>query len=78
MKHRTVVSVSVIVLGTYWFARFVESPIEEQLEKIYVLTPLFLCAFFGLDWYRSKDLEERIKKLETKLAELEASAVPQT
>jgi hypothetical protein len=71
VKHGTVIAFSVIVIGVYWWSRFGEVSVETQLERIYSLTPLYLCLIFGLDWYRSKDIEERLKKLESAAAELD-------
>ena len=68
MKHRTVIAFSVIVLGVYWWSSFGEVPVESQLERLYWLTPIYLCVVFGSHWYRSIELEERLKKLESDAA----------
>jgi hypothetical protein len=76
VKHRTVAIFTVIVFGAYWFATFGNATFEVQLERSYWLTPIYLCIVFGLDWYRSKELEERIKKLEGEAAERENATDP--
>ncbi len=35
-----------------------------NLERIYFLTPIYFVIVFGIDWYRAKDLKERIERLE--------------
>lgn len=76
MKHRTVIAFTIIVMGVYWWSSFGEVPVESQLERLYSLTPIYLCVVFGIHWYRSRELEERIEKLERAAAERENALNP--
>lgn len=69
MKYRAVVIFTVLVFVVYWIQRLGGASLEQQLERIYFLTPLYLSILFYQDWYRSKEIEERIKNLETALAD---------
>jgi hypothetical protein len=69
VKHGAVVFFTVLVFAVYWIQRLGGASVEQQLERIYFLTPLYLSLIFGHYWYRSKELEERIKNLEIALAE---------
>ena len=68
MKHGTVIFFSVTAFGVFWLSKFGDASLETQLERIYFLTPMYLCGVFAINWNRSKELEERLKKLESAAA----------
>jgi hypothetical protein len=76
VKHGAVVFFTVLVFVVYWIQRLGGASIEQQLERIYFLTPLYLSLIFSHYWYRSKEIEGRIKNLETALAEREKMPTP--
>jgi hypothetical protein len=69
VKHGTVIFFSVAVFGVYWLSKFGDASFETQVERLYFLTPMYLCVVFGINWNRSRELEERIKKLESAAVE---------
>ena len=73
MKHRAVVIFTVLVFVVYWIQRLGDASVEQQLERVYFLTPLYLSLVYGHFWYQSKQFEERIKNLEAALSERERS-----
>ena len=76
MKHRAVVIFVVLVFVVYWIQRLGDASVDQQLERIYFLTPLYLSLIFSQFWYQSKELEGRIKNLEAALADREKTAIP--
>ena len=71
MKHGTVIFFSVTVFGVFWLSKFGDASLETQLGRLYFLTPMYLCGVLAINWNRSRELEERLKRLEGAAAEPE-------
>jgi hypothetical protein len=53
------------------WADFGDAPVNTKLERLYTLTSVYLCGVFASAWYTSKNLSDRIEKLERAAAERE-------
>jgi hypothetical protein len=76
VKHGTVIFFSATVFGVYWLSKFGDASLETQLERLYFLTPMYFCVVFIICSNRSRELEERLKKLESDAAARENATKP--
>jgi hypothetical protein len=77
VKHGTVFVFTLIVVGVFSWAHFGDAPLETKLERLFTLTSIYLCGVFANAWYTSKNLSDRIDKLERSAAERESAMNPQ-